>query len=138
VEHVTRTPISQPCRSLNSCLQSPAKVSSTVAGLGRCAASVRPSIAVSKSIGVGCGCHLATAADHRSVARGGRVAEGLSALGGDGRGWMRSPRGGIGCCTSVLHGSWPRGRTQNQRDPLLVLITQFTVYSHGCTVQGCL
>jgi hypothetical protein len=54
----------RPVRAVIPCLQSPAKVSSTVAGLGRCAASVCPSITVSKPVGVGCGRHLATAADH--------------------------------------------------------------------------
>jgi hypothetical protein len=49
---------------LTPCLQSRAKVSSTVDDLGRCVVSVHPRIEVSMSVGVDCRCYLATAADH--------------------------------------------------------------------------
>ena len=42
---------------LITCLQSMAEVSSTVHGLGRSAPRVRPSLALSGSVGVGFGCH---------------------------------------------------------------------------------
>ena len=56
----THAPSSVAHSQLITCLQSMARMSSTVQGLGWSALGVRLSTAASEPVGVGCGCHRGT------------------------------------------------------------------------------